>query len=114
MQVPPAHKSAQLLSVNCLVFGDDPNKMFTVEIPPSKNVSILKDLIKEKNNFPFPAKDLLLWKVSVPLEDYKNQKPTPPSLSPQRTVAEVFPSPLNHKNIHIIVVIGLCWCPLSG
>ena len=37
------------LSLNCLIHGEDQEKMFTVEIAKTKNVSILKDLIKEKN-----------------------------------------------------------------
>ena len=37
-----------LLSLNCLVFGDKPDKTFAVEIEEGESVSILKDLIKEK------------------------------------------------------------------
>jgi Crinkler effector protein N-terminal domain len=37
-----------LLSLNCWIIGDDPDRVFTVKIPQTKNVSILKKLIKEK------------------------------------------------------------------
>ena len=39
----------QLLSLNCLVLGDDLKKVFTVKIDKTENVSILKKLIKEEN-----------------------------------------------------------------
>jgi hypothetical protein len=57
------------LSLNCWVVGDDAEQVFTVKIPPTENVSILKKMIKDENNFPFPAKDLLLWKVSLPVDN---------------------------------------------
>jgi len=46
--------------------------VFTVEIEKSKNVSILKDLIKEKNAphlNKVAAKDLDLTQVSLPVDD---------------------------------------------
>jgi hypothetical protein len=36
------------LSLNCLLLNDDSKRVFTVEIPETKNVSILKELIKGK------------------------------------------------------------------
>src|SRR5882762_3365432 len=39
---------AMSLSLNCFLLGDNPDRMFIVEIPKTKNVSILKDLIEEK------------------------------------------------------------------
>ena len=39
----------QIFSLNCLVEGDNVDKMFTVEVLKTKNISILKELIKEKN-----------------------------------------------------------------
>jgi hypothetical protein len=57
------------LSLNCFVLGDDPDRMFTVEIAKTKNVSILKDLIKEKKASQLKdvdASDLNLWKVDLP------------------------------------------------
>ena len=57
----------QILSLNCFLLGDDSKRMFTVEIEKTKNVSILKDIIKEKNPSSLgnvDTKDLDLWKVS--------------------------------------------------
>ena len=59
----------QLLSLNCFVLGDDLKKVFTVEIEKTKNVSILKDLIKEKKAPHLDhvaASDLDLFQVSLP------------------------------------------------
>ena len=60
------------LSLNCLVLGDEPEKMFTVKIPEAENVSILKDLIKAKNSSSFgnvDAKNIVLWKVDLNLDE---------------------------------------------
>ena len=57
---------SRTLELNCLVFGDDLNSVFTVEIQDSKNVSILKDAIKEKKSITFQhveANTIELWKV---------------------------------------------------
>ena len=64
------------LSLNCLVVGDDPDRMFTVKIPKTENVSILKDLIKEKKAHHFEhvdASDLDLWQVSFPIDDLETE-----------------------------------------
>ena len=37
------------LSINCLAFGEGPDKISVVEIPSDKTVSFLKDLMKGKN-----------------------------------------------------------------
>ena len=58
----------QILSLNCFIrLSDDPKRIFTVEIEKTKNVSILKRLIKEENPSSLGnvnAKDLDLWNVS--------------------------------------------------
>jgi hypothetical protein len=64
------------LSLNCLLLGDDLDRMFTVEIPKNKNVSILKDLIKEKNPSSLgnvDAKNIDLWQVSFPIDDLETE-----------------------------------------
>jgi hypothetical protein len=64
------------LRLNCLVVGDIPDRMFTVEIPQVENVSILKDLIKEKNPSSLgniDAKNIELWKVSFPVDDLEKE-----------------------------------------
>ena len=64
------------LSLNCLVVGDNPDRIFTVEIPKNKNVSILKDLIKEKNPSSLgnvDVKNIDLWQVSFPIDDLETE-----------------------------------------
>ena len=58
----PLQNLQSLLSANCLL-GDDSTKVFTVKIPESENVSVLKKMIKEENNHDLAhldAKDLIL------------------------------------------------------
>ena len=55
-------------ALNCLLLGDDTRKVFTVKIPESENVSILKELIKAKKTRQLAhldASDLVLWKVRL-------------------------------------------------
>jgi hypothetical protein len=46
-----------LLELNCLVLGDDPSLIFTVEIANIKSVSTLKKAIKDENNHTFQHVD---------------------------------------------------------
>ena len=72
IQPVPVLDPTQLLSLNCFVLGDDLRKLFTVEVEKTKNVSILKDLIKEKKAPHLDhvaASDLDLWNVSIPVGD---------------------------------------------
>jgi hypothetical protein len=49
-----------------LVLGDDPSHVFTVEIPKTKTVSILREAILTKKPNAFKGVDadtLVLWKV---------------------------------------------------
>jgi len=66
---------AQLLLLNCFILGDKPstsfkpNETFPVEVQKTKNVGILKDLIKEKKSHRLKhvdASDLILSQVSLP------------------------------------------------
>lgn len=55
------------LELNCWVLGDDPNRVFAVEISSSKTVSFLKEVIKDKKKPVFDdiaADSLHLWMVS--------------------------------------------------
>ncbi|KIL58322.1 hypothetical protein M378DRAFT_333200 [Amanita muscaria Koide BX008] len=56
----------------CLVFGDDPESIFPVDIEATKTVVELKDAIKEKKKPDFDdidAAKLDLFRVSIPFED---------------------------------------------
>jgi hypothetical protein len=102
--------STQFLSLNCFVLGDDPDRFFTVEILKNKNVSILKDLIKEKKAPHLDhvaASDLDLWQVSFPIDDLHSMNPPTvgPRLGSGELLLDVFPSELNIKLIHVTVCV---------
>jgi len=55
------------LNLNCWIIGDDPGRVFPVEIAKNKTVGGLKKAIKNENQNDFSgidAKNLHLWKVS--------------------------------------------------
>ena len=99
----------QLLSLNCFVLGDDLKKVFTVKIPKTENVSILKDLIKEKNSSSFcnvDLKNIDLWNVSIPMDDeaderLKNIDNLEP-LKPLLSLSQVFPH-VEENHLHVVV-----------
>ena len=65
---------AMSLSLNCLVLGDELEKIFTVEVEKTKNVSILKKLIKEEKAPHLDhvaASELDLWMVDRCLDERK-------------------------------------------
>jgi hypothetical protein len=73
----PVLDPTQLLSLNCLVVGDDLKKVFTVEVEKTKNVSILKKLIKEEKAPHLDhvaASDLDLWNISLAKDDVTDEK----------------------------------------
>ena len=100
------------LELNCLVFGDSPDHIFTIEIANVKNVSALKDAIKDRKKFAFdhvPADTLILYKVSFPVDDglqenLRNFIGYIP-LSPVNKLSKVFS---NVYDTHLHIVVG---CP---
>jgi hypothetical protein len=104
---------AMSLSLNCLIHGEVQEKMFTLEIEKTKNVSILKDLIKEKKAPHLDhvaASDLQLWKVDLSLDElgeepvhdnldnYSSSKLSPP----RRKLSFFFNGALDDEHLHII------------
>ena len=82
--------------------------MFTVKIPKTDNVSILKSLIKKEKAHHLnhiDASDLGLWQVSFPIDDLHSKKPPTvgPKMRPNRLLSEVFPSELDNNFIHVVV-----------
>ena len=82
--------------------------MFTVKVPKTDNVSILKDLIKEKNPSSLgniDVKNIDLWKVSFPIDDLilKTLTTPGPKLRPERLLSEVFSVNLDINCIHVVV-----------
>ena len=89
------------LSLNYLVVGDNPDRIFTVEISKNKNISILKKLIKVEKARHFrvehvDASDLELWQVSFLIDDLEkelgniNLARHPKLLSPSKKLATFF------------------------
>ena len=61
-----------VVNLNCWVQGDDIDRIFPVEIAPTKTVGALKDVIKEKKKHAFRDIDadiLVLWEVSIRIDD---------------------------------------------
>jgi hypothetical protein len=60
------------LELNCVVLRDDPSHIFTIEIQGTKNISALKEIIRDKKKpvFDHVAADALqLFKDSLPVGD---------------------------------------------
>ena len=101
--------ATQLLSLNCLVLDDDLKKVFTVEVEKTKNVSILKKLIKEEKAPHLDhvaASDLDLWNVSIPMDvdtdaKLKNINNLEP-LDALLRLSDVFPR-VEESHLHILV-----------
>ena len=93
-------------SLNCFTLGDDLKKTFTVEIEKTKNVSILKKLIKEEKAPHLDhvaASDLDLFQVSLPRDgdvdaSLQNLKPLD-SLLP---LSQVFQR-VKENYLHVVV-----------
>jgi hypothetical protein len=96
------------LSVNCLLLGIDSSEVFTVEILKTKNVSILKDRIKEKQSPRLNhvvASELTVWKVSLPA-DVMSPELTVDGVKALRSVekiSSIFGEALVDEHIHILV-----------
>jgi hypothetical protein len=93
--------------LNCFVLGDKKNQMFTVKIPKTDNVSILKKLIKEEkaphlNHV--AASDLELWKVSFSIDDHASKKPqTEAPLRPNKRLLSLWHGNPSDDDLHILV-----------
>ena len=96
------------LSFNCFVLGSDSSEVFTVKISKTENVSILKDLIKEKQSRRLnhvDASELILSEASLPVdadleESLKNVDLTP--LKPLLPLSQLFPH-VKENCLHIVV-----------
>jgi len=96
----------QILSLNCLVLGDDPDRLFTVEIAKTKNVSILKDQIKEKKGSQLKdvdASDLDLWRVDSTIIDGDDPSAYGSKMNPGKLLLDVFQSGLDIYRVHVVV-----------
>jgi hypothetical protein len=99
-----------VLELNCLLLGDDPNRIFTIEIADIKTVIALRKAIKDEKKHAFQhidADTLVLWKVSFPvnesLKENLGKLVDEESLSPVDGLSDVFPESLVRKHLHIVV-----------
>jgi hypothetical protein len=99
------------LSLNCLIHGEDQEKMFTIKIPKTENISILKKLIKEEKASllnDVDASDLDLWMLDLDLDGFRAEpvlvdfdacsKLSPP----RRTLSSFFKGTLDREHLHVI------------
>ncbi len=103
-KISKASDPSQLLSLNCFILGDDFNETFTVQVPKTKNVSILKDLIKEKKSHRLKhvdASKLILSQALLPVDDKLDTVARTPldSLLP---LSQLFPR-VEENRLHIVV-----------
>jgi hypothetical protein len=83
--------------------------VFTIEIQRNKNVSILKDLIKEKKAHRLThvdASDLELWNVSFPIDNVSSEESstvTPKLMSNRKLLS--FADDLLDDHVHILVKV---------
>jgi hypothetical protein len=110
--LPASLATSMSLSLNCLLLGDDPDRTFTVEISKNKNVSILKDLIKEKNPSSLgniDVKNIDLWQVSFPIDNLEMEVANIdidhyPKLSPPSKKLATFFTDIADDCLHVIAM----------
>ncbi|KAG1895096.1 uncharacterized protein F5891DRAFT_984546 [Suillus fuscotomentosus] len=100
------------LKLNCIVLGNNPRRIFPVDIEWTEIVGDLKEVIKDKKRpeFDHVATDRLeLWKVDLPIDEMIEHNlnnltldPTK-SLSPVDEMVEIFPDAPPRKYLHIII-----------
>jgi hypothetical protein len=99
------------LSLNCFVLGGDSSEVFTVDILKTKNVSVLKDLIKEKQSRRLnhvDASKLILSQVSLPTDTITpeltvNDIETCQKLHSVKKISSIFVEALVDDHVHILV-----------
>ncbi|KAI6134394.1 hypothetical protein EV401DRAFT_2204424 [Pisolithus croceorrhizus] len=107
---------SDILSLNCLVIGDDLKRMFTVKIARSGSVSTLEKAIKDENQRTFGRVDIIrleLFRTSEKVagwsdddDDGLTQALCDEEHSPLfswRTLSDVFNHPLAPRGIHVLV-----------
>jgi hypothetical protein len=102
--------SEPTLSINCLLLGSDSSEVFTVKILKTENVSILKDLIKEKQSHRLShvdASELTVWKVSLPADTITPELTVDDEacekLRSVKKISSIFGDALVDEHVHILV-----------
>ena len=102
----PVVNATDILWINCFILGD--NTIFTVEIQMTRNVSVLKNKIKNSSSAllsNIDAKDLKLWHVHLPVDDLSsiNCPTSDPEMGNATLLSELFRPVLDPKFVHVIV-----------
>ena len=101
------------LSINCFFLGGDSSEVFTVKIPKTESVSILKDVIKEKQSHRLnhvDAWELTAWKVSLPVDTITPELTIDDveayqKLHPVKKISSIFGEALEDEHVHILVQV---------
>ena len=113
-----ASDPAQLLSLNCFVLGSNSSEVFTVKVLKTENVSILKDLIKEKQSHRLnhvDASELILSQVSLPVVDDLEESLKNVDVAPLKSLLpleQVFLH-IEQNRLHIVVQAPSNGVPIS-
>ncbi|KAF9218832.1 hypothetical protein BS17DRAFT_761849 [Gyrodon lividus] len=100
------------ITLNCWVLGQDAGRLFSIEIPETKSIEHLQEVIKEKKSADVghvDAKDLVLYKISLPDDERlgdelkKLRLHGVQPLRPMDKLSDVFSDPLREKHLHIAV-----------
>ena len=100
-----------MLTLVCYVRGDDHTCVFNVQINKTESVADLKKAIKKEISTKFDditAKDLRLWKASVPItrdlkKDVDALKLLDDDSLPYAILSKIFLSDLEKESVHIII-----------
>lgn len=112
------HRSMATFTIRCWIWGRSPFKNFQIEIEPTKDISALRDAIKEKEAHrlaEIDASDLELFMFRKPIAEAKlfeafvreTQKPEDWGdlvVGSWKKVSTIFTEPPEDSLIHIIVV----------
>ncbi|KAG0359964.1 hypothetical protein BGX24_005663, partial [Mortierella sp. AD032] len=103
------------LTLLCLVDGEATSQAFPLTIPSSETVGELRKLIKAENAVDFTdvdAKNLTLWRVSIPIIEDNDELPIllnnvpdkeRKKLGPATRLSKVFPEDLPEETVHVII-----------
>jgi hypothetical protein len=100
------------IDLNCHILNENPRSIFSVRITQTDTVAFLSKLIKEQSMdalHDIPARDLVLWRVSLPVDDTLERSLE--SLIPDQqeillhgaVMSNMFKTPPSSEHIHIIV-----------